>query len=258
MMYMSLYDYNIINPPGKFVGLRNYKEFIFSQTFWLAIKNTFVFFFLFLFLTFWIPIVQAIFLNHIHRINAFYRFMYLVPGVLPLVAGILVWKWMYNPDRGLLNYLLSHIGLGPFGWLNDLAITKLAIVIPAIFMGSGISVLLYFVSIRAISVDIIEAAKIDGAGPWQRIGTIILPNITFIIVIQFIAFMASILLAFDNIYVMTQGGPANSTLVVSMLIVNSGFQQTRFGVAAAMSFFMFVIIALLTILQQRLMREKER
>ena len=164
---------------------------------------------------------------------------------------------MYNPDHGLLNELLGRIGLGPYGWLNDLKMTKLAIVLPSLFTGSGISLLLYYSAIRSIPTEILEAAKIDGAGPWKRIGAMILPNIKFIIIIQFVAFMSGVLLAFDNIYIMTQGGPANSTLVVSMLVVNSAFQQSRFGISGAMSLFMFVLIALLTIVQNKITNEKD-
>ncbi|KRE48755.1 carbohydrate ABC transporter permease [Paenibacillus sp. Soil522] len=257
MTYVSFFDYNIVNPPGKFVGLDNYTEFLTSATFWQAMSNTFIFFALYLVLTFWIPIVQALLLNEIRRGNAFYRFMYQIPTIIPVVAGILVWKWMYNPDHGLLNELLAQIGLGPFGWLNDLRITKLAIVLPSMFAGSGISLLLYFSAIRSVPTEILEAAKIDGAGPWKRIWTMLLPNIKFIIIIQFVAFMSGILLAFDNIYIMTQGGPANSTLVVSMLVVNTAFQQSRFGISGAMSLFMFVLIALLTIIQNKMTKEKD-
>ncbi len=257
MTYVSFFDYSIVNPPGEFVGLNNYVEFLTSATFWQAMSNTFIFFALYLALTFWIPILQALLLNEIRRGNAFYRFMYQIPTIIPVVAGILVWKWMYNPDHGLLNELLAKIGLGPYGWLNDLKMTKLAIVLPSLFTGSGISLLLYYSAIRSIPTEILEAAKIDGAGPWKRIWTMILPNIKFIIIIQFVAFMSGVLLAFDNIYIMTQGGPANSTLVVSMLVVNSAFQQSRFGISGAMSLFMFVLIALLSIIQNKLTNEKD-
>lgn len=257
MTYVSFFDYSIVNPPGEFVGLNNYVEFLTSATFWQAMSNTFIFFALYLVLTFWIPILQALLLNEIRRGNAFYRFMYQIPTIIPVVAGILVWKWMYNPDHGLLNELLGRIGLGPYGWLNDLKMTKLAIVLPSLFTGSGISLLLYYSAIRSIPTEILEAAKIDGAGPWKRIAAMILPNIKFIIIIQFVAFMSGVLLAFDNIYIMTQGGPANSTLVVSMLVVNSAFQQSRFGISGAMSLFMFVLIAVLTIIQNKLTNEKD-
>lgn len=257
MAYISFFDYSIVNPPGRFVGFANYIEFLTSKTFWQAAENTSIFFVLYLGLTFWVPIIQALLLNEIRRGNAFFRFMYQIPTITPVVAGVLVWKWMYNPDRGLLNYWLSKIGLGPYGWLNDLHITKFAIVLPSLFAGSGISLLLYFSAIRSISPDIMEAAKIDGAGPWKRMWTMILPNIKFIIVIQFVAFMSSVLLAYDNIYVMTQGGPADSTMVISMLVVNNAFKQSHFGISGAMSMFMFFAIALLTILQNKITANKD-
>ncbi|MBO2942382.1 sugar ABC transporter permease [Paenibacillus sp. F411] len=257
MAYLSLFDYNIVNPPGKFVGLANYTEFLKSTTFWQAMSNTFVFFVLYLGLTFWIPIVQALFLMDIRKGNAFFRFMYQLPVIMPLVGGVLVWKWMYNPDFGLLNYWLEFFGLGPYLWLNDASMTKLAIVLPAVFAGNGISLLLYYSALKSVPTEILEAAKMDGAGPWRRMWTMLLPSIRFIIIIQFIAFMSSVLLAYDNIYIMTQGGPAGSTTVVSMLVVNSAFQQSRFGISGAISVFMFFVIALLTIVQNKISAEKD-
>lgn len=257
MAYISLFDYSIVNPPGKFAGLSNYTGFLTSATFWDAVSNTFIFFVLYLVLTFWVPVIQALLLSEIRKGNALFRFLYQLPTIMPMVAGVLIWKWMYNPDFGLLNYWLSFVGLGPYLWLNDLAITKLAIVLPSLFAGSGISLLLYYSAIRSIPTEILEAAKMDGAGPWKRMWTMLLPNIKFIIIIQFVTFMSGVLLAYDNIYIMTQGGPAGSTTVVAMLIVNTAFQQSRFGVSAAMSAFMFVVIALLTIVQNKISSIKD-
>lgn len=257
MIYISLFDYSIVNPPGKFAGLTNYTGILTSATFWEAVSNTFVFFVLYLVLTFWVPVIQALLLSEIRKGNALFRFLYQLPTIMPMVAGVLIWKWMYNPDFGLLNYWLSFVGLGPYLWLNDLDITKLAIVLPSLFAGSGISLLLYYSAIRSVPTEILEAAKVDGAGPWKRMWTMLLPNIKFIIIIQFVTFMSGVLLAYDNIYVMTQGGPAGSTTVVSMLIVNTAFQQSRFGVSAAMSAFMFLVIALLTIIQNKISSVKD-
>lgn len=257
MLYISFFDYNIVYPPGRFVGLDNYFGFLTSATFWQAISNTFIFFVLYLIFTFWVPIIQALLLNEIRRANALFRFLYQLPTIMPMVAGVLVWKWMYNPDFGLLNYWLSFIGLGPYLWLNDLSMTKLAIVLPNLLAGSGISLLLYWSAIRSIPTEILEAAKIDGAGPWKRMWTMLLPNIKFIIIIQFVTFMSSTLLIYDNIYIMTQGGPAGSTTVVAMHVVDTAFKQARFGVSAAMSTFMFVIIAILTIIQNKISEEKD-
>ncbi|NBD25786.1 carbohydrate ABC transporter permease [Paenibacillus glycinis] len=256
-IYISLFNYDIVNPPGNFVGLGNYFEFLKSATFWVAMKNTLIFFVLSVLIVFWVPIAQALFLSQVKRWNAFYRVLYQIPGVLPVVAGVLLWKWMYNPDRGLFNYLLAKIGLGPYGWLNDLHMTKLAIVLPGFFTGGGISVLLYYAAIKSISAELFEAAKIDGCGPWRRMVIIILPNITFVILIQFVGFMSGVLLSFDNIFVMTQGGPADASLVVALMIQRTAFVQSRFGISAALSFFMFIVIAVLTIVQFRLQKEDD-
>ncbi|MDQ0897814.1 carbohydrate ABC transporter permease [Paenibacillus sp. V4I7] len=228
MIYISLFDYEIGNPPGTFVGLNNYVEFLSSPSFWHAIEITFVFALMYLLMTFWVPIVQALLLNEIHHGNMFIRFLYQLPSAVPVVVNVLIWRWMYNPDHGILNYYLGKIGLGPYLWLNDLHVTKFAIVLPSLIASQGIAILLYYSAIRSVPTDILEAAKVDGAGPWKRLLTMILPNMRFIIFIQLISFMTGILLTFDNIYVMTQGGPADSTTVVSMLVFNTAFQQLSF------------------------------
>ncbi|WP_240941883.1 sugar ABC transporter permease [Paenibacillus sp. HB172176] len=256
-LYISFFKYDIVNPPGDFAGFDNYTEFLRTSTFWLAMKNTLIIFLLSAALVFWVPIAQGLFLVQIRRANAIYRVLYQIPGMLPMVAGVLLWKWMYNPDRGLLNFLLGHIGLGPFGWLNDLAMTKFSIVMPGFFTSNGIAILLYYAAIRSIPAEQFEAAKIDGCGPWRRLYHLVLPNIRFVVFIQFIGFISTALLQFDNIYVMTQGGPANASLVVSLMIMRTAFVQSRFGISAALSFFMFVIIAVLTVIQFRLQREED-
>ncbi|SFB58063.1 multiple sugar transport system permease protein [Cohnella sp. OV330] len=256
-VYISLFNYDIVNPPGRFAGLENYFVFLKTSTFWLALKNTFIIFLLSVALTFWVPIVQALFLSEIRRANAVYRVLYQIPSILPVVAGALLWKWMYNPDSGLFNYLLGKIGLGPYGWLNDIAMTKFAIVLPGFFASGGIGVLLYYAAIKSIPSELFESAKIDGCGPWRRILFLVLPNIRFVILIQFISFMSGALLAFDNIFILTKGGPADASLVVSLLIQRSAFEQSNFGMSAALSFFMFLVIAALTVIQFKLQREED-
>ncbi|MCC3376543.1 carbohydrate ABC transporter permease [Cohnella sp. REN36] len=252
-VYMSFFDYKVIHPPGRFVGLDNYGYLFRSTEFWNALGNTFAFFLIYFVLTFWVPIVQAILLNEVKFGNKTIRVLYLVPTAVPAVAGFLLWKWLYNPDYGLLNYLLEFVNLGPYGWLNDPAMAKWAIVLPA-FFGTGMSVLIYYSAIQGVPAENVEAAKIDGAGPWRRMRSIILPSMKFVIGIQFIAFISGVFLTFDPMYIMTGGGPANSTRTLSMLVFDSSFKEFRFGVAGAISFVMFAIIALITYLQIRLSR----
>lgn len=252
-VYMGFFNYSIMDPPGKFVGLDNYIQLLQSTLFWSAAYNTIVFFLLYLLMTFWIPIVQAMFLNEIHRpkLNLFFRFMYLVPSAVPAVAGVLLWKWIYNPDYGLANFWLAKIGLGPFYWLNDPSMVKVAIVIPSM-VGGGIGVLLYYSALRGIPKELTEAARIDGAGPWRCMRYINLPHLKFLIVIQFVLFLATMLLIFDGIYVMTGGGPANSTRVIAMLIYDMAFGQYRFGEASAISFMLFIVIVTIAFVQLKI------
>lgn len=252
LFYMSFFAYQVANPPGDFVGFHNYSEFLGTDSFMLALRNTFVFALLFLAMTFWVPIVQALLLGEIGRGNSTFRFLYQIPSIVPYVVTVLVWKWMYNPDFGLLNYYLGKLGLGPYLWLNNIHMTKFAIVLPSLVATQGISVLLYYSAIRGIPQDMLEAAKVDGAGPWKRITALLLPNMRFIIFIQFVGFLTGALLIFDPIYVMTQGGPAESTTTVSLHIYNTAFYQYRFGVSAAISVVMFAITGLITYAQLRL------
>jgi len=252
--YMSFFDYKIMNPPGQWIGFSNYKQLINSSYFWNAFSNTFIFYLMFLALTFWVPIVQAILLNEIKRANIVFRFLYLVPTAIPAVAGYILWKWMYNPDYGLFNSVLEKLGLGPLGWLNDPAMSKLSIVLPAT-LGGGIAMLIYYSALQGISKEVLEAARIDGATPVQRLVKIVMPGLAFIIGIQFINFSASIFLTFDPMYIMTGGGPVDSTKVLSMLVYDSAFVEYRFGMAGAISMFMFVIIAVITFFQLKISRQ---
>ncbi|MFD0712433.1 carbohydrate ABC transporter permease [Paenibacillus sp. GCM10027626] len=255
-VYMSFFDYRVMDPPGTFVGVKNYALLLQSSYFWTALYNTFMFYLLYLLLTFWIPILQALLLNEIRIGNTIYRFFYLVPAATPSIATYILWKWIYHPDYGLLNSWLGKLGLGPYGWLNDPNMAKIAIILPSV-LGGGIALLIYYSALQGVSREIVEAAKIDGASPWQRMRYIALPGLRFVIGIQFISFTASIFLAFDQIYVMTGGGPVNSTTVLSMLVFDSAFREYRFGTAGAISMIMFVIIAAITYLQLRFSRGNE-
>ncbi|MBP3965650.1 carbohydrate ABC transporter permease [Paenibacillus lignilyticus] len=250
-VYMGFFDYKVINPPGKFVWLDNYKYLWHSTEFWNALRNTFAFFFIYFILTFWVPIVQAVLLNEVKFASKTMRSLYLLPTAVPSVAGYLLWKWLYNPDYGLLNYLLSFIGLGPYGWLNDPAMSKWAIVLPGVF-ATGMGMLIYYSALQGIPSENVEAAKIDGAGPWRRMTAIVFPSLKFVIGIQFISFISGVFLTFDPMYIMTGGGPANSTRTLAMLVFNSSFKEFRFGVAGSISLVMFVIIALITYVQLKL------
>ncbi|GBF72540.1 sugar ABC transporter permease [Paenibacillus sp. 598K] len=248
--FMSFFDYDFMKPPGRFMGLDNYSLLLKSTYFWTALYNTFAIGLLSLLLTFWVPILQALLLTGIKQANALYRFLYLVPVAVPAIAGIVLWKWIYNPDYGLANEWLGKLGLPPLMWLSDPSLAKLALVIPGM-LGGGLGVLIYYSALQGISVELLESAKMDGAGPWRRLLAILLPNMRFVIGIQFISFLAGVFLSFDAIFVMTGGGPANSTKVLTMLVYETAFKQNRFGSASAISLIVFVIVGIFSYVQIR-------
>jgi len=253
--FMSFFDFNFMSPPGRFVGFDNYRLLFQSSYFWTAFYNTFVLAFLMLIMTFWVPILQALLLTGISRGNTYFRFFYLLPSAVPAIANYVLWKWMYHPDHGFLNQVLQSVGLPPLLWLNDPSLAKIAIVLPGV-LGGGMSLLIYFSALQGMSGEMQESAKIDGAGPWRRLFSILLPNMKFVIGINFLGFLSGAFLAFDHIYVMTAGGPANSTKVLTLLVFENAFQQTRYGYASAISMIVFALITLLSYAQIRISQGK--
>ena len=254
---MSFYDWNIMQPPGEFVGLANYKQMFDSTLFWTAWKNNIMIFGLAILVGFWVPLVQAIFLNEIKRGHTLFKTVYLIPLAVPIVVILLVWKWMYHPDYGMLNHFLNILGLPSINWLGNPNMAKLAVVLPTC-VGGGIGVLIYLAAIQNIPNELLEAATLDGAGPWRKFRSIVFPNIRFVIMIQFILAVIVIFQMFTEVWVMTGGGPVDATRVVTLLIYRSAFENFNMGYASAIAISMFIFLLGLLILHTFLtMRESE-
>jgi multiple sugar transport system permease protein len=247
---MSLYDWSIINPPGAFVGLKHFKEAFASSLFWIAWKNNFILFFLGLMLGFWPPLVQAIMLGEIGKGQHLFRVCYLLPLVVPPIANLILWKWIYNPEYGLLNVLVGSLGIGPRDWLGNPGLAKFSIMLPGI-LGGGMGVLIYLSAIQGVPDELFESAEIDGAGPWGKLRYILLPRIKFIILIQFILALGTGFQIFDQIFVLTGGGPVDSTRVITLLIYRYAFESYRMGYASAIALVMFVAVFIVTAIQLR-------
>ena len=254
---MSFYEWNIMQPPGKFIGFANYRHMFESSLFWTAWKNNIIIFILGLIVGFWVPLVQAIFLNEIRRGHAFFKTVYLIPLAVPLMVILLVWKWMYHPDYGMLNFFITTLNFSPINWLGDPKIAKLSIVLPT-FLGGGVGVLIYLSAIQNIPPELFDAATLDGAGPWHKFRYIMFPQIRFVVVIQLILFVIVSFQIFTEIWVLTGGGPVDATRVITLLIYRSAFENFRMGYASAISVSMFLFLLALMILHTVFtMREKE-
>ncbi|MFH1743821.1 MAG: sugar ABC transporter permease [bacterium] len=245
---MSLYDWAIMDPPGRFVGLEQFNKAFSSSLFWDAWRNNLVLFFLTMLLGFWPPIIQAVLLNEIRRGQTLFRLGYLLPLMVPPMAGMLVWKWIYNVDYGLLNQLVGLTGISPQHWLGDPRLAKFSLALPGI-LGGGMGVFMYLAAIKGVPESHFEAAAIDGAGPFAKFVHVMLPLIRYMLLLQFLFALAIGFQVFDQVFVLTAGGPAGSTRVIALLIYRYAFENYEMGLASAIAICMFGVVLVLAVIQ---------
>ncbi|MCL5994525.1 MAG: sugar ABC transporter permease [Chloroflexi bacterium] len=250
-IYMSFFDYKVAAPPGEFVALENYAHALRDPLNAQVWGNNIILFAWGLTLGFWVPVVQAMLLNEMRRAKTFFRVAYLLPSIVPAVASAVIWRWIFNPDWGLLNSILVRLGLPTLGWLNDPAMSKFSLALPAI-LGGGLGIFIYLSALQSVPDHLYEAAEMDGATVLQKIRYITVPGIKPIIAIQFILALSGAFQVFDNVYIMTQGGPADSTRVIALNIYYYAFERVQMGYAAAMSVLLFIVTFILVAVQLRI------
>lgn len=259
-LLLSLTDFDIyaIGDPSslRWIGLDNYRQVFEHPMFWTALGNTFYFVILGGPLSVGLSLGAALLLNHrLTCCKTLLRTIYFLPVVSTLVAVAVVWRALYSPDAGLLNQLLGVFGIQPMDWLSDPDWAMPAIILMAAWKNFGFNMIIFIAGLQAIPERLYEAARLDGAGSWAQFRYVTLPQLapTFL----FVALMTMIgyLQLFAEPYVMTQGGPANATLSLVMLMYQEGFRWWNMGFAAALAFVLFAIILAGTLLQLRLQKK---
>jgi multiple sugar transport system permease protein len=257
---LSVTDYDlyaIANPANaQFVGLANYAQLIRTPLFWTALRNTFYFAAVGAPLSLLVALVAALLVNaKLVRFKGFFRAAYFAPFVTTLVAVAIVWKYLYQPQYGLINAALAKLGIGPIDWLGDPHWAMPAIILLAVWRNFGYNMLIFIAGLQKIPAPLYEAAELDGAGAWARFRHITLPLLAptflFVGVITAIGFFQ----LFSEPYVMTGGGPLKSTLSMVLYMYEEGFRWWRLGSAAAIAFILFAVILAATVLQLRFQRE---
>lgn len=214
---------------------------------WQAMYNTF-------YLLLGVPIATAIslflalLLNQKIRGTGFFSALFYLPSILPIAAVALIWLWIYNPDYGLLNYFLGLVGVPPVSWLQNPATVKPALIVMGVWGGVGFGVIVYLAGLQSISRELYEAAAIDGAGVWQKFRAITWPSLTPITFFLFVTGLIGSLQVFVQPYIMTNGGPYNTSRTMVMLIWQNGFSDLDMGYASAQAWLLGIIIMLVTIL----------
>lgn len=239
----------------RFVGLDNYPRLLGDPLFRTALKNTLYFVAVGGPLSVAVSLGMALLVNHrLVRFKGLFRSLLFLPVVTTLVAIAVVWRYLYHPRYGFFNYVLGLAGFGPIDWLGDPAFAMPAIILMAIWKNFGFNMIIFIAGLQSIPERLYEAATLDGAGGWPQFRWITLPMLAptflFVTVITLIGYFQ----LFAEPYVMTQGGPADSTLSVALLMFQEGFRWWNLGYAAAVAFVLFLIILAGTLVQLRLRR----
>jgi len=248
--------YAIANPANvRLVGTRNYTELLQNPTFWLALKNTFYFALIGGPLTVATSLGAALLLNaKVVRFKTLFRTIYFLPFVTTLVAVAIVWRYLYHPQYGFLNYALGAVGIHPVDWLGDPRWAMPAIILLAVWKNFGYNMLIFIAGLQAVPEDLYEAAALDGAGAVRQFWHVTLPNLAPTFFFVGVVTMIGYFQLFAEPYVMTTGGPLGATTSLVLFMYEEGFRWWRLGVAASIAFLLFLIILVWTAIQLRLER----
>jgi multiple sugar transport system permease protein len=242
---------------ARFIGFSNYLRLFNDPLFWTALINTFYFVLIAGPLSIGISLSAALLLNsRLIRFKSMFRLTYFMPVVTTLVAVAIVWRFIYHPKFGILNFLLSFLGINPIDWLGDPNWAMPAIILMSIWKSFGYNMIIFIAGLQNIPEYLYEAAVIEGANQWQQFKSITLPMLApttlFVSIITMIGFFQ----LFAEPYVMTQGGPLNKTLSIVLYMYQEGFRWWNMGYSAAIAFILFFIIFLGTLLQFKYQRIK--
>jgi multiple sugar transport system permease protein len=259
-LLLSLTDFDIYaiadRGNARFVGLRNYADMFGKSVFWIAVRNTFYFALVGGPLTVAASLAAALLINaRVVRYKSFFRTIFFIPFVTTLVAVAIVWRYLYHPQYGMLNYALGWFSVAPIDWLGDPRTAMPAIIMLAIWKNFGYNMLIFIAGMQTIPSELYEAAELDGAGALRQFRHITLPMLAPTFLFVGVITMIGYFQLFAEPYVMTAGGPLRSTTSLVLLMYEEGFRWWRMGAAASVAFILFAIILAWTLFQFRLQRE---
>jgi multiple sugar transport system permease protein len=241
--------------PARFVGLRNYQKMLTGDPlFWQSLKVTAIYTAVYVPMELAGGLVLALIMNQKLKFIGVFRTIYYLPSVLPGVAFVVLWMWILHPDVGLINTVLSYVGIAGPRWLVDPDWALAALLMMSAW-GLGRSMVIYLASLRGVPKHLYEAAAIDGANRWQSFWRITLPMLTPTVFFNLVLSVISTFQTFTSAYVSTDGGPLDSTLFYVLYVFRQAFQFFNMGYASALAWVLFLIVFVLTLL---IVRSSER
>ena len=250
---------DLANPVGtSVVGLKNYVDLFNDPKFWRALFNTFYFVVVGVPLTLVFGLLVATALSRgVSRFRTAFRVGYYLPVITSIVAIAVVWRFLLNPDVGLLNMLLGGLGINGPAWLADPVLAMPSIIVMAVWRNLGFAMIVFLAGLQAIPSSLYEAAAIDGAGRWQGFRYVTLPMLRPTILFMTVITTIGYLQLFEEPFVMTGGGPLDATLSVTMYMYQQGFTFFHQGYASSIAYVLFVIVAFVAFLQFKFLRSDE-
>ena len=249
-MLISFFDWNLLVPEKPFIGLGNYKELFQDKVFLISIKNTVLYAIGVVPAQTFLALFLAFIMNQKIKGRAFFRLAFYIPAITSSVVTSIIFIWIYSKP-GLLNYLLSLIGIEGTDWLTNTSTALLSIMVLNVWTTSGYFMVSFLAGLQSIPASLYEAAKIDGANTWQQFWKITVPMVRpvtyFVVVLGLIGSFQ----VFDQIFVMSSGGPVNSTTTMSYFVYQNAFTYFRMGYGAASAVILAIIILFTTFIQKK-------
>ncbi len=239
----------------RFIGFDNYSRLLTNPLFWQAMRNTLWF------VVLGVPLIVVLSLGAALLVHAktlkwrpLWRVLLFAPFVTTLVATAVVWNYLLHTRYGLINYGLGFLGIAPVDWLGNPRTALPAILLFVAWKSFGYNMIIFLAALQTVNQDLVDAARVDGAGPWMRFRHVTLPAIAPTVLLVGILTVAGMFQLFAEPYVMTQGGPAKSTVTVLYFMFEEGFKWWNLGSGAAVAFILFLCIFATTLVQMKLAR----
>ena len=253
--YLSFNAYDVARPP-QFVGLDNYvNALVRDERFWPSLQLTFIYALVSVPLSLFGSLMLALLLNQQLRGTSLYRTCFFLPSLTPAVATAILWTWLLQPDVGLINYILSLVGVSGPKWLGSTEWAMPSLILIALWTGiGGNRMMIFLAGLQGVSQELYDSAEIDGAGIWARFRHITLPMISPVMFFNLVLGVIAALKVFTVAFVATQGGPAFATWFIALHIYTQAFKYLEMGYASAIAWLFTLILVVLTVLQFRTAR----
>lgn len=255
MIYLSFFDWNLIGEM-KYIGLENYTDMLGDKDFWQVLGNSVYYMVMVVIFQMVFSLLLAAYLNRNTRVNRILQSIAFTPYITSMVSVAFIWMWLMDSDYGLLNYLLSLVGIDPIGWLSDPKVAMNSLVLVSTWKGLGYNTIIIISAMQSVPGYLYEAAALDKTPRWKSFWKITLPMISPTLFFLALMNIIAALKVFETVNIMTQGGPMNSTNTLVYNIYQYGFDYFKIGYASALGVALMVVIGFFTLIYFRVLSKR--